>query len=82
MIFIDYADFITDFRDRWIVYIRNIDSFLVPLRGEIKKHYNNTTYNKIFLQHILGIIRSFRIQSKILPQVIKTEAEEIMGDVI
>jgi hypothetical protein len=55
---------------------------LVPLRGEIKKHYNNTTYNKIFLQHILGIIRSFRIQSKILPQVIKTEAEEIMGDVI
>ena len=53
---------------------------------EMYKHHSRTeradqNHKILILQSILEIIKSFRIQSKFLPQVIKTEAEETMNDV-
>jgi len=37
--FTDYSEFMSDFRSKWAVNIRDIDSFLVPLRGKLPKRF-------------------------------------------
>lgn len=37
--FTDYSEFMSEFRSKWAVNIRDIDSFLVPLRGRIPKRF-------------------------------------------
>jgi len=38
--FTDYSKFMSEFRSKWSENIRDIDSFLVPLRGDIPKHFS------------------------------------------
>ena len=38
--FTDYSKFATEFRSKWSGNIRDVDSFLVPLRGDIPKHFS------------------------------------------
>jgi len=38
--FTDYSNFMSEFRSKWSENIRNIDSFLVPLKGDIPKHFS------------------------------------------
>ena len=38
--FTDYSKFMSEFRSKWSENIRNIDSFLVPLKGDIPKHFS------------------------------------------
>ena len=38
--FTDYSKFISDFRSKWGANIRDIDSFLVPLRGGPSKRFS------------------------------------------
>ncbi len=38
--FTDYSDFMSEFRSKWSGKIRDIDSFLMPLRGSILKHFS------------------------------------------
>jgi len=38
--FTDYSKFMSEFRSKWSENIRDIDSFLVPLKGDIPKHFS------------------------------------------
>jgi DNA-binding Lrp family transcriptional regulator len=38
--FTDYSKFMSELRSKWSENIRNIDGFLVPLRGDIPKHFS------------------------------------------
>ena len=38
--FTDYTEFISDFRTRWAANIKDIDGFLVPLRGMMPKRFS------------------------------------------
>jgi len=38
--FTDYSQFMSEFRSKWSENIRDIDSFLVPLKGDIPKHFS------------------------------------------
>lgn len=38
--FTDYSKFMSEFRSKWSENIRDVDSFLVPLRGDIPKHFS------------------------------------------
>ncbi|MDH4221299.1 MAG: Lrp/AsnC family transcriptional regulator [Candidatus Bathyarchaeota archaeon] len=38
--FTDYAKFMSELRSKWSENIRNIDGFLVPLKGDIQKHFS------------------------------------------
>jgi DNA-binding Lrp family transcriptional regulator len=38
--FTDYSKFMSEFRSKWSENIRDIDGFLVPLRGDIPKHFS------------------------------------------
>ena len=38
--FTDYSKFMSELRSKWSENIRNIDGFLVPLRGDIQKHFS------------------------------------------
>jgi len=37
--FTDYSEFMSDFRSKWAANIRDMDSFLVPLRGRVPKRF-------------------------------------------
>ena len=37
--FTDYSEFMSDFRSKWAANIKDIDSFLVPLRGRLSKRF-------------------------------------------
>jgi len=38
--FTDYSKFMSEFRSKWSGNIKDIDGFLVPLRGDIPKHFS------------------------------------------
>ena len=38
--FTDYSKFMSEFRSKWSENIRDIDGFLVPLKGDIPKHFS------------------------------------------
>jgi len=38
--FTDYSKFMSELRSKWSENIRNIDGFLVPLKGDIPKHFS------------------------------------------
>lgn len=38
--FTDYSEFMSEFRSKMSENIRDVDSFLVPLRGDIPKHFS------------------------------------------
>ena len=38
--FTDYSEFMSEFRSKWSESITNVDSFLVPLRGDVVKHFS------------------------------------------
>ena len=38
--FTDYSKFMSELRSKWSENIRNIDGFLVPLKGDIQKHFS------------------------------------------
>ena len=37
--FTDYSEFMSEFRSKWTANVRDIDSFLVPLRGKLPKRF-------------------------------------------
>ncbi|MFQ5999532.1 MAG: Lrp/AsnC family transcriptional regulator [Candidatus Bathyarchaeia archaeon] len=37
--FTDYSEFMSEFRSKWAANIRDIDGFLVPLRGRLPKRF-------------------------------------------
>ena len=37
--FTDYSEFMSEFRSKWTANVRDIDSFLVPLRGRLPKRF-------------------------------------------